>query len=176
MKLRVVATWSPVVGAALAAWLGWAFAARRDYWDARSFALLFYGALLCTIATHVAAVLARRRGEPPAPELARELPAVITGDLDHSGYFSPIDKEAYLEEESESAALETVRLKNWAVIGAELLIKGGYACIGSSLEVEIRLFDVFLGRQILGKRLLGERANYRRVMHRLANEIIRTVP
>jgi TolB protein len=106
-------------------------------------------------------------------ELAAKLPGVVSHDLDLSGYFSPIDKEAYLEESYDAQTLEEIRFKNWSVIGAELLLKGSYACIGSSLEVEFRVFDVFYGRQILGKRFLGEIGRYRRLMHRISNAIIR---
>ncbi len=106
-------------------------------------------------------------------EMASALPEVLSSDLDLSGYFSPIDKEAFLEEDPSALTLETIRFKDWSVIGSELLVKGSYTCIGNSLEVEIRLFDVFWGKQILGKRLLGDRKNFRRLMHRLGNEIIR---
>lgn len=106
------------------------------------------------------------------PELSTKLPGVISNDLDLSGYFNPMDKEAFLEENDVSLTLENIRFKDWSVIGAELLLKGSYACIGRSLEVEIRLFDVFWGRQILGKRFLGDISHYRHLMHRIGNEII----
>jgi len=106
------------------------------------------------------------------PELSTKLPGVISNDLDLSGYFNPMDKEAFLEENDVSLTLENIRFKDWSVIGAELLLKGSYACIGRSLEVEIRLFDVFWGRQILGKRFLGDISHYRHLMHRVGNEII----
>lgn len=109
------------------------------------------------------------------PELAAQLPGVVAHDLDLSGYFSPIDKEAYLEENSDVQTLEGIRFKNWSVIGAELLLKGSYICIGSSLEVEFRVFDVFWGRQILGKRFLGSIDRYRQLMHRISNTIIRVL-
>jgi len=109
------------------------------------------------------------------PELYNKLPAVISNDLDLSGYFSAMDKEAFLEKDADALTLEQIRFKDWSVIGAEILLKGSYTCIGGSLEVEIRLFDVFWGRQILGKRVLGEIRNYRHLMHRLGNDIIRTL-
>ena len=110
--------------------------------------------------------------EEQYPELVSALPGVLSSDLDLSGYFSPIDKEAFLEDDSSALTLESINFKDWSVIGAELLVKGSYTCIGNSLEVEIRLFDVFWGKQIMGKRLLGDRRNFRRLMHRLGNEII----
>ena len=106
------------------------------------------------------------------PELSNKLPGVTSNDLDLSGYFNSMDKEAFLEEQDTSMTLEDIRFRDWSVIGAELLLKGSYVCIGRSLEVEIRLFDVFHGRQILGKRVLGDISRYRYLMHRLGNEII----
>ncbi len=109
------------------------------------------------------------------PGLASKLPEVISNDLDLSGYFSPMDKEAFLEENEGSISFENIRFRDWSVIGAELLVLGTYTCIGSSLEVEIRLLDVFSGRQILGKRTLGDLNHYRYLIHRLSNQIIETL-
>lgn len=107
------------------------------------------------------------------PELAQKLAGVLSNDLYLSGYFNPMDKGAFLEEKGAPMTAEGIRFKDWSVIGAELLLKGGYTCIGSRVEVVVRLFDVFWGRQILGRRALGELRQYRHVMHRLSNEIIR---
>jgi len=106
------------------------------------------------------------------PELSTALLEVVSNDLDLTGYFTPMDKEAFLEEEDDSLSRENIGFKNWSVIGADLLLKGGYTAIGRSLEVEVRLFDVFWGRQILGRRVLGKTAEYRTLMHRVGNEII----
>jgi len=105
-------------------------------------------------------------------DLSVKMPGVISKDLDLSGYFNPMDKEAFLEEKVGALTSEGINFKDWSVIGAELLLTGGYTCIGSRLEVEIRLFDVFWGRQILGRRALGDISGYRHLMHRLTNEII----
>jgi TolB protein len=107
------------------------------------------------------------------PELATKLSDVISNDLDLCGYFSPMDKGAFLEADDSALTLEDIRFRNWSVIGADLLMTGAYASVGGSLEVEIRLFDVFQGKQILGKRALGDIGQYRHLMHRLGNEIIR---
>lgn len=109
------------------------------------------------------------------PALAAALPGIVSEDLETSGYFAAMDKEAFLADETEGVTAETIDFKSWSVIGAELLLKGRYTSIGRSLEVEIRLFDVFLGRQILGKRVLGDIEGRRLLMHRISNEIIRTL-
>jgi len=109
------------------------------------------------------------------PDLAAKLAGVISNDLAMSGYFNPLDKGAFLEGKDGPLTLEKIRFKNWSVIGAELLLRGGYTCTGNSLEVEVRLFDVFRVQQAFGKRGLGDIRHYRYMMHRLANEIIRTL-
>ena len=111
-------------------------------------------------------------GQKENGELSEAMPAVVSNDLDMSGYFIPMDKEAFLEENDPSLPPGNIRLKDWSVIGAELLVIGEYTSIGQSVQVDIRLFDVFWGRQIMGKRVLGSAKAYRALMHRLANEII----
>jgi TolB protein len=103
-------------------------------------------------------------------DLGEKLSRVISNDLDLSGYFSLMDKGAFLEGNREGEALN---FKNWSVIGAELLIKASYSSVGQSLEVDLKLYDVYWGRQILGKRVLGETHRHRELMHRLSNDIIR---
>jgi TolB protein len=107
-------------------------------------------------------------------ELAVKLPEVISNDLDLSGYFAPMDKKAFLDP-NPGLRLEDIRFKDWSVIGSELLLTGKYVVYGTRLEVEIRLFDVFYGRQLLGKRALGDVTQQRYIMHRLADEIIRVL-
>ncbi len=109
------------------------------------------------------------------PELSRKLADVINHDLDLSGYFAPIDRKAFLEDENEGITLEDINFKNWSVIGAELLIKGGYTVIGNHVEVVARLFDTYRGKQLMGKRFLGELANYRWLAHRLSNQVIKVL-
>ena len=104
--------------------------------------------------------------------LSGRLTGVISNDLDLSGYFNPMDKAGFLEEKDGPLKGKDINFKDWSVIGAELLLKGGYITTGTQLEVVIRLYDVFRGRQILGKRALGRVDEYRYLMHRLANEII----
>ena len=111
-------------------------------------------------------------GDSGHPELGNEMLKVMTGDLELSGYFSPIDKGAFLEEKDAPLTGDKINFKDWSVIGAELLLKVGYTCMGSQLQVELRLFDVFLGKQILGKRALADISGYRHLMHKLSDEII----
>ena len=105
-------------------------------------------------------------------KLSKKLSNVISNDLELSGYFETLEKESFLTGQDGGLTGDRIRFRDWSVIGAELLLLGSYTCIGKSLEVEIRLYDVFSGRQILGKRALGESRDYRYLIHRLSNEIV----
>jgi TolB protein len=105
-------------------------------------------------------------------EWATTLPAILANDLVLSGYFDPIDKEAFLGQGSAYTDQKNIQFKDWSVIGADLLLVAAVTPIGSSLEVEARLYDVFRGRQLMGRRLVGKEATARRLVHRLSNEII----
>jgi TolB protein len=107
-----------------------------------------------------------------SPELSAVLPKVISNDLDLSGYFTPMDKESFLEE-GDSMSREEVSMRNYSVIGADFLITGRYSVIGRVLEVEARLHDVFSGRQIKKPiKRVGKAESYRSLMHSIGNEII----
>jgi TolB protein len=107
------------------------------------------------------------------PELVKKMPAVLSNDLDLSGFFLPMDEAAFLDRNRAYLAPGRIRFKNWSVIGAELLLVGNSTCIGRSVEAEIRLYDTFRGQQILGRRVLGKIKDYRLLMHRIGNEIIK---
>ena len=103
------------------------------------------------------------------PELSTALPEVVAHDLDLSGYFTPMDKAAFLETGDGTLSRDN---RSWSAIGADFLLTARYTVIGRSLEVEARLYDVFSGRQIIGRRFLGKTETYRALMHRIGNEII----
>ena len=109
------------------------------------------------------------------PDLRSKLPGIISNDFDLSGYFQPLDKDSFIEGPQSGITDDTIHFKDWSVIGATLLLKGGYACTGKQLKVEIRLFDVFSGRQLYGKRVLGLVEQSRYLMHRLGNDIMLTL-
>ena len=103
------------------------------------------------------------------PELSTALPEVVSHDLDLSGYFTPMDKAAFLETGDGTLSRDN---GSWSAIGADFLLTARYTIIGRNLEVEARLYDVFSGRQIIGRRFLGKVATYRALMHRIGNEIM----
>jgi TolB protein len=109
-------------------------------------------------------------------EFATDLPQIISGDLDLSGYFAPLDKAAFLEKESGVLTPEGINFKNWTVINADLLVKAGYTIVGdNNIEMEVHLYDTFQEKEVLGKKYLGRIDSARPLMHRIANEIISAI-
>jgi TolB protein len=112
--------------------------------------------------------LAAKQG---AGELGTRFADTVARDLELSGQFRTIDRAAYIEKEEPYTA-DTINFPNWSVIGALALIKGWYTVTGDTLTVEVRLFDVYQRRQIVGKRYTGKTAELRRMAHRFADEVM----
>jgi TolB protein len=58
------------------------------------------------------------------------------------------------------------------VIGAELLITGLFEAKNGQIAVELRLFDTFKNKRIIGKKYGGRLADQRKIIHRFCSEVI----
>ena len=72
-----IATWAPIAGIGCVAVLLWGVAFRSDMWSARTFVLLFYGALACTIAAYAASLWIARRRWPPVRSWSTDVRGVL---------------------------------------------------------------------------------------------------
>jgi TolB protein len=106
-------------------------------------------------------------------ELAKNLSDLLAETIDFTGFFKILDRESFLENPQEAGLLQhAITFKNWTDVGAELLVKGGFVVKDDLLKVELRLFDTFSGRLIIGKRYTGRLKDQRRIIRRFANDII----
>lgn len=97
----------------------------------------------------------------------------IVHDLELSGWFRVIDRSSYIESAQKSGiTLGTFDLKDWSTLGAEGLVKGGFSVQGDEIVVELRLFDVYQGKERIAKRYTGSVSQYRRIAHKFVDEII----
>jgi TolB protein len=60
----------------------------------------------------------------------------------------------------------------WRAAGAELLIKSSYLVTGDDTVLELRLYDVANGNQMLAKRYSGKRKDARRMAHTFSDDIL----
>jgi len=112
----------------------------------------------------------------PAKDEARiseEIADTISRDLMLTGWFRVVDRSAYIEDPQRTGiTLGTFDFRDWSTIGAEALVKGGFLIEGDGLTVELRLFDVYQAKEMVGKRYTGKVKDFRRIAHKFADEII----
>ncbi|MGH6682748.1 MAG: Tol-Pal system protein TolB, partial [Pseudolabrys sp.] len=89
-------------------------------------------------------------GTPSESDVARNVTAVISNNLQRSGLFAPIDPAAYVEKIANSDAVP--HFADWRVINAQALVTGRITRQQDGrLKAEFRLWDVFAGQQLDGK-------------------------
>lgn len=108
-------------------------------------------------------------------DLCSTLCDIITNDFTLSGYFRALDRSSFIEGPEAGITRENTQFKDWSLIGAHLLLKGGYESIGNQLTVVVRLFDVLSTKQLYGKQFVGTIEQKRYLMHRVASDIILTL-
>ncbi|MCU0561027.1 MAG: Tol-Pal system beta propeller repeat protein TolB [Desulfobacterales bacterium] len=104
---------------------------------------------------------------------ARKAVELMTGSLDFTGFFKIMDRSSFLFDPQKSGVAATdINFQNWTVIGAELLITGMFEQTGDSVQMELRLFDTFKSRQVIGKRYAGQSSELRTMVLRFCTEVI----
>jgi TolB protein len=103
------------------------------------------------------------------PSLGAQMAVLLSKDLDFTGYFQLIDSKGFLGNPEDQAVVD---FKAWSLTGADLLVKGGYRLEGGHLLLELRLYDLLQGRQLLGKEYTVSQRDYKKAIHRFADEIL----
>ena len=108
--------------------------------------------------------------EDEANRIGRDLSAVVSNDLERSGLFRPIDRDAFIQ------ALPSLdvqpRFADWRALAAQALVQGKIeAQANGQLRVAFRLWDVFGGQQMIGQAYVTQPSNWRRVAHIIADAI-----
>jgi len=106
-------------------------------------------------------------------EVSEDVVDLIGKTLEFTGYFRLISKDVYLDDLRNSGIVgPNIRFGNWTTIGAELLITGGLSVKDDVVVMELRLFDTFKQRMLIGKKYSGRVCDRRRMIHRFCGEII----
>ncbi|MGI9522370.1 MAG: Tol-Pal system beta propeller repeat protein TolB [Hyphomicrobiaceae bacterium] len=102
--------------------------------------------------------------------LGLALADIVTGDLERSGLFRPVDRNAYLQEIRNINIAP--RFADWRSIGAEALVVGKATQLrGGRFRVQFRLWDVVLGKALAGKQFTIEPRYWRRLGHLVSDQI-----
>ena len=108
-------------------------------------------------------------GSPAGAEIMQ----VVAADLERSGLFRPIPKDAFIEQVSAQTTLP--RFADWRQIKANALVTGVAEVKGNNLHVAFRLWDIYGEEQMVGKEYNTFGTNWRRIAHIIADAIYERV-
>ncbi len=111
---------------------------------------------------------------PADAQIGADVAGVVSADLERSGLFAPIDPKAFIQD---AASLQSgVRFQDWKLINAQLLVSGLAQSRGNGqVNVQFRLWDVLGGAQAAGFQYTAASNNWRRVAHKIADEIYKRI-
>lgn len=95
----------------------------------------------------------------------REISDIIKDDLEFTGLFEQIDRNAYVE-----APSQPFNPKNWIPIGAEAVVKGSVK-EDNDFVLTVSLYDVFEDKEIFKKEYATEKKRIRSLAHGIANDL-----
>ncbi|PCI38525.1 MAG: Tol-Pal system beta propeller repeat protein TolB [Rhodospirillaceae bacterium] len=99
---------------------------------------------------------------------------VVANDLERSGLFTPIDKEAFIQDGESLNVLP--RFGDWRIINAQALVQGRVEMtVDGRMRVEFRLWDVLIEKQMVGRAYFSVPSNWRRVAHKISDEIYKRI-
>ena len=102
---------------------------------------------------------------------ARDIPGVISVNLESSGLFKPVNPRAFVQS-IDSIATDGPNFGEWRASGAQALVTGTVkASPDGRTRVEFFLWDVFSQQKILGKAYTTTPQNWRRIAHIISDEI-----
>lgn len=106
-------------------------------------------------------------------QLSRKSSQLLADTLKFTGFFKILDPAGFLENPQKTGITPPyVQFKNWTAVGAELLITGGLRFGDDIMQMELRLYDTFKSRLVVGKRYRGLIKDQRKIIRRFCNEVI----
>jgi TolB protein len=100
----------------------------------------------------------------------------LSRNLNLTNYFTLIDKKAFLEQPGKGGlSANSIIFSDWISIGAESLVKGSFSYNGKDLTSNFMLFDVVLGKLVIGKQYVGKYQDRNDMVLKFSNEILLTL-
>ena len=101
--------------------------------------------------------------------LGEKIAKVVEADLERSGLFKPVPREAHIQKIKDGAVQPD--FGDWQAIDAQALLVGQTVPGSGGLQTQVRLYDVYGNAQLLGKQFATNETNWRRVAHIIADAI-----
>jgi len=107
-------------------------------------------------------------------DLGKAIMDVVEKDLESSGLFKSISKQAFIQQISSKDTMPS--FPDWRQISAAALVTGGITTSGADeFRTEFRVWDVYSQQQIAGKSFTTNNKNWRRVGHLIADEVYKRI-
>lgn len=104
------------------------------------------------------------------PRLGRAVADIVSADLERSGLFRPLDRQAFLQ--TVSTLNVAPRFADWRSVGAEALVVGQVNRLSDGrFQVQFRLWDVVLGKPLTGQQFAITPKQWRRLGHLVADQV-----
>ena len=103
-------------------------------------------------------------------DVSRDIVNVIQTDLESTGFFKTIARQAYVQKFSLSNPVPNFGV--WKQIDAQVLLTGKVEDKGNGkMLIEWALWDVYNGKYLVATRYTSSKDNWRRMAHKIADEI-----
>jgi TolB protein len=110
-------------------------------------------------------------GNAPESETAQTGATMMSDMLAFTGYFKILDRGSFLVD-AQKADVAAPIFRGWTTVGAELLVTGAVSINNTQIEMDLRLFDTYNERQMLGRKYTGNLKDLRTMIRRFCNEIM----
>ena len=92
--------------------------------------------------------------------------------LDFTGYIQIMNPAAFLVNPAQTGiTLRDINFRDWTGIGAEFIITGGVTARNGDVKLELRMFDAFKGKLVVGKVYSGPKLQIRKMVHKFCSEV-----
>jgi TolB protein len=108
-----------------------------------------------------------------AEEAAGTLTSVMSNNLVHSGYFSPLPPESFIEQIVSFE--QEPRFADWRQIQAKALVTGQVFVEGDKIRAEFRLWDVNSQQQLAAQQFTTSAKNLRRIGHLMSDIVYKSL-
>jgi TolB protein len=102
-------------------------------------------------------------------QVGADIAGVISGNLNRSGLFRPLDPASFVEKGLTTAVQP--QFPAWKQINAQALLNGEVTNENGRLKVSFRLWDVFAEQQLLGLEFTASPENWRRIAHKISDAV-----
>lgn len=113
--------------------------------------------------------------QPDLAQLSRDIPKIISSNLESSGLFKPLNHNSFIQDPA-SIHNDNPRFGEWRAINAQALVSGSVIKTDDGrTRVEFRLWDVFTQQQLIGMAYMTTPQNWRRIAHIISDEIYKRI-